>query len=85
MTNFMGDVASAMVMLEASSRGLIKYCCIKVQDRYLESVDVIGNSKDRSIAHNIRNCSIATRFLLLSMTFIDTSRSQEVCGNKPSR
>jgi hypothetical protein len=50
-TNFMGDVASAMVMLEASSRGLIKYHCTKVQDRYLESVDVqptplIG--KDRS-------------------------------------
>jgi hypothetical protein len=51
MTNFIGDVASAMVMLEASSRGLIKYHCTKVQDRYLESVDVrptplIG--KDRS-------------------------------------
>jgi hypothetical protein len=36
----MGDVVSAMVMLEASLRGLIKYHCTKVQDRYLESMDV---------------------------------------------
>jgi hypothetical protein len=55
MTNFMGDVASTMVRLEASSRRLIKYRCTRVQDWYLdsESVDVhptplIGENRSSS-------------------------------------